>query len=318
MTKERIDILIASDINYAPYYGVMLTSLFINNKESCFDIHLLTDSTWTPEMTKRFEGLARQYDSSFHSYVVDEKVLADFPTKSHITLPTYYNLSASSLLPDSIHRIIYMDGDMIVNGDIRPIWELDLQGNVCAQVLGAAYYDEEQYVRLGYDKKYGVYNNGVTVYDFDKLRDMDFSNKALQFIIDNPEKVTWMDQDAMNALLHDKTLRLPYRYNFQTLALTKERWQHYDDAFRREVLSESNNPMVVHYTGHVKPWQLRYYGFPFGSLWDKYWRLSDWHEAKQRKPIKQYAKYLIKRVSHQSSFRNQCNDVYIKEAWALR
>lgn len=316
--KELINILIASDINYAPYYGVMLTSLFQNNSDVPFNIHLLTDRSWSQAMTEKFDNLTRKFNSTFHVYWVDEQVLADFPIKAHITLPTYYNLCASALLPDSIHRIIYMDGDMIVNGDIRPLWNLDLQGNACAQVTGAAYYDEEQYERLGYDKKYGVYNNGIVVYDFDQLRQMDYSHKAIQFIIDNPEKVTWMDQDAMNALLHDKTLRLPYRYNFQTLALTKERWQHYDDDFRNQVWSESRNPVVVHYTGHLKPWQMQYYGLPFGSLWDKYCRQSDWKDAKQHRPLSRYAKHLIKRLVLNSSFRKKCEELYIAQAWALR
>jgi len=44
---EKINILIASDVNYAPYYGVMLTSIFENNKSLSFVIYLLTDETWT-------------------------------------------------------------------------------------------------------------------------------------------------------------------------------------------------------------------------------------------------------------------------------
>lgn len=318
MGTDRINILIGSDINYAPYYGVMLTSLFMNNSESCFDIHLLTDKTWTAKATAKFQKIAHRYQSDFHVYIVDEKQMEQFPLGGHLTLPTYYNLCASSLLPESIHRIIYMDGDMIVNGDIRPLWELDLKEMVCAQVIGAAYYDEEQYVHLGYDKHYGVYNNGVVVYDFDKMRAMDFSRKAIQFISDNPEKVKWMDQDTMNALLYDKTLRLPYRYNFQTLALTQERWQYYDNAFRMHVLEESNHPIVIHYSGHVKPWSFCYYGFPFGSLWNRYCALSEWKNSKQRKPILKYIKYLIKHILMRSSFRRRCETVYIKEAWNLR
>lgn len=316
--KEHIQILIASDINYAPYYGVMLTSLFMNNSDSSFSIHLLTDSTWTNRETKRFENLATKYNSTFHVYVVDEKQLDTFPLRGHLTLPTYYNLCASSLLPESIHRIIYMDGDMIVNGDIYSLWELDLKENVCAQVLGAAYYDEEQYRRLGYAKKYGVYNNGIVVYDLDKMRAMDFSNKAIQFIMENPEKVTWMDQDTMNVFLHDKTLRLPYRYNFQTLALTKERWQYYDEDFRKQVLEEAKHPIVVHYTGNVKPWTYRYIGFPFGILWDKYCNLSGWKDAKRQDSLIKRVKYLVKKLIKPSLIRMKCLDVYIEQAWDLR
>ena len=319
MTNERINILIASDINYAPYYGVMMTSLFLNNKESKFDIHLLTDSTWKEIETKRFESLVAKYNSTFHVYVVDEKQLEKFPLRGHLTLPTYYNLCASSLLPESIHRIIYMDGDMIVNGDILPLWELDLKEYVCAQVLGGSYCDKSIYDRLGYDEKYGYYNNGVVLYDFDKLRKMDFSNKAMQYITDNPEKVTWLDQDTMNALLYDKTLRLPFRYNFQTVALTKRYWKYYDEKFRLYVLEESKSPVVVHYAGNVKPWTLQYWGLPYGNMWNKYYRNSVWKEAIQYKKMSmKYFKYLLKRIFRSSIFRQRCKQEYIDQAWVLR
>ena len=290
----------------------------VNNQESRFDIHMLTGSTWTEKVSVKFEKLVAKYNSEFHVHVVDEQQMANFPLCGHLTLPTYYNLCASDLLPDSIHRIIYMDGDMIVNGDIRPLWELDLQGKACAQVLGAAYYEDSQYYRLGFDKRYGVSNNGVVLYDLDKIREMNFSQKAIQFILDNPDKVTWMDQDAMNALLYDKTLRLPFYYNFQTLALTKERWQYYDEDFRKQVLESAKNPIVIHYTGRDKPWQFRYYGYPFGLLWDRYCGQSYWKNAKQRRPFVKYMKYLVKRLFWRSSFKRKCDAIYVSEAWSVK
>ena len=54
MNNDRINILIACDKNYAPYYGVMLTSLFYNNKDSVFHIHWITDKFVPQEEKDKF------------------------------------------------------------------------------------------------------------------------------------------------------------------------------------------------------------------------------------------------------------------------
>ena len=115
MNKERINILIASDINYAPYYGVMLTSLFENNRNSSFDVFLLTDNTWSKTETIKFETLCKKNNSNFYVRIINDVEITDsFPLSAHLNRATYYNLNAANLLPSTIHRVIYMDGDMIV------------------------------------------------------------------------------------------------------------------------------------------------------------------------------------------------------------
>lgn len=316
--KERINILIACDKNYAPYYGVMLTSLFYNNRDSVFHIHWITDKFVPQEEKDKFQKLVNEHKSHLSIYEIDNDLLTDFPQTAHINYAAYYNLKASDILPDDVHRIIYLDGDMIINGDICPLWEMDLKCNACAQVIGAFYYDEEQYQRLGFNKKFGIYNNGVVVYDFDKLRELDFAKNAIKFIVENPDKVTWMDQDTINALLYDKTLRMPYTYNFQLMALTRDRWQNFDEDFRKQVLMSSKNPIVVHYNGLSKPWSYRYYGFPFGTLWDKYCAMSYWQSSKQKRPFVKYIKYVIKRTLMPTLYKKRCEEYYIEQAWDLR
>ena len=75
MKNDILNILCATDDNYAPYYGVMLTSLFMNNKDSQFDVYLLTDTTWTEKETKRFKKLCGQYNSRFIVKIVDEEFI---------------------------------------------------------------------------------------------------------------------------------------------------------------------------------------------------------------------------------------------------
>lgn len=44
----------------------------------------------------------------------------------------YYRLLASHILPASLKRVLYLDPDILVINPLRPLWDLDLQGNVFA------------------------------------------------------------------------------------------------------------------------------------------------------------------------------------------
>lgn len=317
MEKERINILIGSDINYAPYYGVMLTSLFMNNTESQFDVYLLTDNSWTEHETHKFENLCRKYHSRFFVNVVNIDLIKNFPTIPHISLPTYYRLQAANILPASVDKLLYLDGDMIVNGDIRSLWNTDLNGVAFAGVDDCASWEDSYFTRIGLDRKYGYFNAGVSLYNLAYWRENDLSSKLIQHIIDNPDKVPLMDQDAVNFLLKDKKKRFPVKYNLQTWAFLRANWDNYDEAKREEYRQATKAPIIIHYSGWYKPWTIRsYYGLPFFNLWIKYWKVSAWRNAVQYKPLFKYVKFIVKYISKIRLFDTR-NKLFVEESYGL-
>jgi lipopolysaccharide biosynthesis glycosyltransferase len=317
MAKERINILIGSDVNYAPYYGVMLTSLFMNNRESHFDVYLLTDNSWTVEETMKFERLTGKYNSNFFVFVVDASEMESFPRTTHISKPTYYRLKAPSLLPESIHKVLYLDGDIIINGDIFSLWTTDITDFAIAGVDDTIYYEDEVYARLGYDKSYGYFNAGVALYNLDYWRNNHVSDMAIRYIRDDRNKIKWMDQDVINALLFNKKKRLPLKYNLQNRLLFAREWTFFDDSFRKEILQEMINPVIVHYCGPDKPWSFRYYHSPYSELYHYYRRNSLWVNAIDHRPFIKYIKFLVKRIINHPSLDENVSEKYIKEALEL-
>lgn len=311
---ERINILIGSDINYAPYYGVMLTSLFVNNKESKFDVYLLTDETWTDAETKKFEKLCNQYDSNFYVYIVNVDILKEFPKAGHITLPTYYRLQACNILPESIHKILYLDGDMIVLGDIRPLWNINLEGYAFAGAEDCDSVSEECYKRLGYDRKYGYYNAGVSLYNFDYWRQNHISEKLIELINTKPEIMKWMDQDAVNSLLHKNRFVIPRRWDFEVYYMFNQWWDKYDNSLKKEIIEESSHAVIIHYNGNVKPWSFRYLGYPFCQIWRFYNKQSFW-KIDINKPRSKYFKHLIRHMLPNNIAFNNRNRSVVKQFW---
>ena len=312
--KEHINILIASDTNYASFYGVMLTSLFESNKDSLFDVYFLTDKSLKEEDSEKFELLTSKYNAHLFVIPVNVDLVKTFPEVAHIKLPAYYHLCLSNLLPNSVHKIIYLDGDIIVNGSLRSLWDTDLSSFACAHVVNCTYFDDDYYTRLGYEKKWNYYNNGVAVYNVDYLRKIDFSNMAIRYINENKDKVYWMDQDAENALLYDKMLSIPITYNFQTLFFHHSDWDNYDLLFRRQIMDVASNPIIIHYCGHLKPWDFRYYLMPYGKIWRKVCKHSLWQEAYSKRPYSKYIKFWIKRIFFPLLLIKKRNAEYIVES----
>lgn len=311
---ERISILIASDANYAPYYGIMLTSLFKQNRDSRFDVYFLTDRSLSTDNAHKFDKLTANYGARLFVLPVDIDLVKGFPEVLHIKLPAYYHLSLSNLLPETIHKILYLDGDIIINGNIRPLWEVNLTNYASAQVKDNAFLDEQNYQRLKYNKKWGYYNNGVAIYNLDYLREIDFSNVAIRYIHENKDKVYWMDQDAENALLHEKMLSLPITYNFQTLFMSNLHWNTYSIDFQNEILNVAEKPVIVHYCGPLKPWQYQYYKMPYAALWNSVRKKSFWRDSVIRKPHVKFLKHTLKRIFRYSDLLEIRDKEYIRES----
>ena len=182
---------------------------------------------------------------------------------------------------------------MIVDGDIRPLWEMDLKGNACAMVEAPASSFPYIFDRLGYDSKFGYYNNGTTLYDLDFLRKIHFSDKAIEYLNTAKHNLGMMDQDVINALLYTKILRLPLQYNFQITFLWKSNWVGFSEELKREIIQTAKHPIIIHYSDKRKPWQIENGYRPYTKQWNKYYWKSPWWCLKQIGSIRDWAKRIL-------------------------
>jgi lipopolysaccharide biosynthesis glycosyltransferase len=86
--------------------------------------------------------------------------------------------------------------------------------------------------------------------------------RAIEFIRNNPEKVQYWDQDALNAILIGQWIELPAYWNAQ---------------HPQEWLDRKRNPTIIHFTGYKKPWHWscdnpfkhEYYKYRLKTPWPK-------------------------------------------------
>lgn len=315
----HINILCATDNNYAPYCGVMLTSLFESNKGSRFEVWNLIDGDLSEENRQKFEELACQYKNVIHLVAMDNERLRNCPinrlnnedTHKYITLPTYYRLLATELLPEEVHKVIYLDCDIAVNGDITPLWNVDLTDKAIACVRDCYVFDKQIDERLGYPSEAGYFNAGVAVYNLDYWRKEHVSERIFDYIKEKGSQLKFMDQDAVNGELWAEKTFVPERFNFQVVYFHPIAWQYYTQEFKQVLLDECKKAVIIHYCFVLKAWDFRYWGGPFYAVWDKYRRMSLWRNAHITRPLRTYGKFLLKRLLCPNRLRKQRRSIWV-------
>jgi len=298
--RETINILCATDDNYAPYCGIMLTSLFENNKDCHFVVYVLVDGSLSNKNKRKYAELEKKYDCQVRLEKVEEEVFRCCPihkTSHAISLPTYYRLLASQILPEDIKKVIYLDCDLIVNENIRQFWNIDIKNVALAAVKECLHhFMDDTYQRLQYPKSDGYFNAGVLLLNLDYWREHQVVSRLFAFFdTASSEQLQMMDQDVMNSVLHNEKLLVKESYNYQTEFLMRSYCANYPSDFLETVIKESKNAAIIHYCGRLKPWDFRYHGGAYYTQWEYYRKKSLWKHCRVRKPLTKYVKSLTKR-----------------------
>lgn len=295
MVKETIHIACNIDTSYVKYCIVMLTSLFENNQNVSFHIHVITEDLSNECRSLMVEFVENKYHQRVEFYYVDMDLVKDCPRYaegSHISLAAYYRIFLGNLLPLKIHKVLYLDCDLVVVGSIEKLWNTDLKTFAVACVEDMWSGREEIYTRLHYPSSDSYFNSGVLLVNLDYWREEGLMSKALDYISKNGSKLVFYDQDVLNALLHDCKLFLPFRYNVQDGFLRRKRRIRPESiaALDQELL----HPVIIHYTGGKNPWQYKSQ-HPYKGLYFHYLDLTPW---KGERPVVPFS-YKLKRVFDQ-------------------
>jgi len=288
-------VLCATDQNYVSYCGIMITSLFENNRDIDLYVYIITDSPLTLKSLHKFDKLASKYNQHIEFVSVDKSIFEDYPTKdmSYWTVAMYYRLLAAELLPQTINRVLYLDCDIIITGSLKAFLEIDMNDFAIGAVDDAFFNDKENNKRLQYPCSYSYFNSGVLLINLEYWRNHDIEKKCLDYLFSNYDKLSANDQDVLNAVLYDRTHFLPLTNNYQVLFKKDDIFHSYDKRMQNNIIN--TEPLIIHYAMQIKPWDIQYYKLPFAKTWQYYKRRSLWWYLPPTLPNQYRLKYLIKR-----------------------
>ncbi|KAA6343901.1 General stress protein A [termite gut metagenome] len=287
-----MDIVCGIDNNYVQHCGVLMASVFENDKEEEITFHILTDGL-TQKNQVLLEQVASSYKQQIQIYHINKSIFQDCPIRKgdHVSLAAYFRILIPSVLPNSLHKILYLDCDIIVRKNIKELWDYNILDKPMGAVYDMCAENIRTYNRLCYNRELGYFNSGVLLINLDYWRNNNISNKLLRYINQYPERIELWDQDALNGVLIKGIVRLPLKYNMQ------------DDFYRRksmlksefleEIKDDLKDPVILHFTGSCKPWFKE--GFhPLKDEYLKYLILTPWKKYKRTFPPTADFKYILK------------------------
>jgi len=271
--QSGITVVCSSDEHYAPYCGIMLTSLLENNTVST--VYILTDKAFSEDNRIRIYRLEAVYNVPIKVIVVSDDILKSSKIKTrNAMLAKWLKIAVGELLPQSLSKVLYLDCDIIVNGNIESLWKTDISAYSIALVRSS--HSECNRMRISARK--GYYSTGVALINLDYWREDGVFQKLLSFVPKNPDQLLLGDQDIMNYVLQDSIKVLPIEYNYQIGGLLNEFFRKMPPIMQGKYLSVV--PQIIHYSSQVKPWFVDYYGYPFRNEWIKYIKISFWNDVR--------------------------------------
>ena len=273
MVSNDKSINVVCNINeaYVQHCGVMLCSLFMNNKNEHFIVHILHFS-----ITEKSQSVLADFVKSFGNEIYFYKVKQlgfDLPNlKSHyISAEAYLRLLITRYVPNDIDKILYLDVDMIVLGCIRELFSTNLDG-----VLLGAIQDSPNPVRqerLDIPKENGYFNAGVMLLNLAYWRAQHITEKSIAFIKDHPEKIRQHDQDVLNVVSEGHWRRISFKWNM----LNTFFFRHpvVDSQFLNELEENKRDARIAHFSGGVKPW-MAWEKHPYHKEYYRYLEYTPW------------------------------------------
>lgn len=262
----------ATDDNYAQHCGVMLCSLFENNKESEYVVHILMNQDTLSEQNRdKLRQLVEKYHSECIFHHVDGTKLKGVQYRKNrpLTEAAYYRILYASIFDESIHKIFYLDCDIVVNGKIDEIFDLDISEYGLAAVQDVDMYEDDHRMQMSLPYERCMFCSGVMLINLDYWRENHVEEKLLYYA-KKPRHVYLHDQDALNAVFHNKWFRLAPKWNKFNMGYLED-WQFLTKQDKEEFL---HNPIIIHFLV-LKPW----FDIPhlkYKELYYKYLDLTEW------------------------------------------
>jgi lipopolysaccharide biosynthesis glycosyltransferase len=162
-------------------------------------------------------------------------------SRAHYSHAMYLKYDLPELFPH-LDKILYLDGDVIVSGDLREFYDMSLTDVYAAVVENPLGDDVAKYVR-GQLKYTGRYlNSGVMLLNLAAMRRDDIPRRLAEFTAARP----WLampDQDAFCAVLDRRVTFADATYNFLVM---------YRDQLPFKNITQ---PRIIHYASRRKPWK---------------------------------------------------------------
>lgn len=303
--ERNIDIVLSPDNNYVQHCTAVMCSILLNcDNTSYIRFHIL-DNNITEKNKEIMSSLKSIRPFDINYYDMSAFDLSQFPlNRKHISVATYYRLFIKEILPEYIERALYLDCDVIVEKDLKELWNVDLSG-----YLAGVSEDETSIPNLmRTNLKYSdfCFNAGVILFNMNEIRKINFLQECIDYYNQNKYIIKLQDQDILNGVFDGKCKKLSLRWNTASPFYISDEWRLTEPVSVR--YDAIYNPAIIHYSWVPKPWDPSCVHL----LQDEYWKYLSYTPFKNKYKIFKIKRFLNKIKS--SIFSIEKNKYYQKIA----
>ena len=263
---EVIPIFYAVDDGYVPFLAVSIHSLIENSsKEYYYAIKVLYTNICEENKKKilKYERENVKIEFVDLNYYIEE-IKDKLFTRDYYTKTTYFRLFIPNIYPQ-YNKVIYLDSDTVLLGDVAELYHQDMGSNLVAVVPDDIIQNEEifqEYVEkvVGVADYRRYFNAGVLVMNLDEMRKSKFQEKFL-YLLETVKFAVVQDQDYLNRLCKGRTKILENGWNRMPVPNNKTKVEKLN---------------LIHYNLNYKPWH--YDGIVYEEYFWQYAEKTEYYE----------------------------------------
>ena len=247
--KNPINICLSFDEKYAQHAAVTMVSLMKNCSRNIHFFIIDSEPSGITESRSKIVKLVEMYGAKISFRTIDLSVFKGFPVwkpmqDSPNKYVPYYRLCLADLLPE-IERIIYLDTDIVVQGDIAKLYDLEFAKDQF--IAGVNDMDSEELKEKISTSAY--INSGVILFDLATIRRIKLNvvEESIKILQNFRERISLnIDQDLINIIFNDHIRLLDISWNAQSVGTPRGFKLGYDD--------KSIEKNIIHFIASHKPW----------------------------------------------------------------
>jgi lipopolysaccharide biosynthesis glycosyltransferase len=297
---EKFHIVYASDNSFAMQTGISMLSLLRNNGNLNICLYILANEISNKNKIN-FEEIAKG-KAELHFIdvleILNEKIKNQGLASYASSFAPYSRLFVAEALPENVSKILYLDGDTVVNGSLMELAQMDMENYSCAMVKDTR--SEKYKKKIDLENIYEFYNSGVILINLDFWRKHNTCAALLNDMLHFPTE--FPDNNALCRVLKGTIKTLPLNYNASGMPRLFNNNSLYSIAFRNgapfysemELNEARENPIILHYTNYYlsgRPWFKDCFDKKGLQIWGSYFTDSPWVSYATRKA--QYSGYMF-------------------------
>lgn len=246
--SETLSIALGIDRRYAAHAAATIASVVRHSAAAPLRFLILHEAV-EPALRRRVEAAAP--GARFVWSEIGDEDVPDMAPREHFSRAILFRLGITQRAPSDWQRVLYIDADAIVAGDLRELWTANL-GDRPIGAVADCFVDPDAFAaRWGLPRQGAAYfNSGVLIIDLLRAKAERLFDKALEFAAAHVAELRFTDQDALNYAAWGRWKRLDGRWNVQRHMVIS--------ALQAEIPADrrlgSQPPGIIHYTGREKPW----------------------------------------------------------------